>query len=118
MPNVSTADLSLADVARLAQVKRPVVSMWRRRYRDADLPFPSPTTGSAGHPAFDVGEVAQWLHHTGRGNNPDAQLDAGVFRSGTSASHPNTDALTALLCLKVLSGERLTGLSGVAPRPR
>lgn len=112
MPKASTADVSLADVARLAQVKRPVVSMWRRRYQDADSPFPSPTNRSASHPAFDVGEVAGWLHNTGRGNNPNAHLDAGAFRSGISADRHETDALTSLLCLKALSGEQLNGLSG------
>ena len=33
--------LSLPDVARLAGVQRPVVSMWRRRYEAAERPFPA-----------------------------------------------------------------------------
>ncbi|MBG6190200.1 hypothetical protein IWX64_001136 [Arthrobacter sp. CAN_A212] len=110
---MTTADMSLADVARLAQVARPVVSMWRRRYRDADLPFPAPTNSSSSQPAFDASEIGRWLHDTGRGNNPSAHLDADAFRSGISADQSETDALTALLCLMVLSGERLNGLSNV-----
>ncbi|MHA7140754.1 hypothetical protein ACX80T_04375 [Arthrobacter sp. Sr33] len=113
MPNMTKADMSLADVARLAQVARPVVSMWRRRYRDAELPFPAPTTSPPSHPAFDAAEIGRWLHDTGRGNNPSALLDADAFRSGIVADPAETDALTALLCLKVLSGRRLSGLSAV-----
>ncbi|PVE19961.1 hypothetical protein [Arthrobacter sp. Bz4] len=111
MPKMTETDMSLADVARLAQVARPVVSMWRRRYRDADLPFPAPTDSSSSQPAFDPAEIGRWLHDTGRGNNPSAHLDADAFRTGIAADQSGTDALTALLCLKVLSGERLSGLS-------
>ncbi|MBE0009804.1 MULTISPECIES: hypothetical protein [unclassified Arthrobacter] len=110
---MTKADMSLADVARLAQVARPVVSMWRRRYRDADLPFPAPTNSPPSQPAFDAAEIGRWLHDTGRGNNPSALLDADAFRSGIVADPAETDALTALLCLKVLSGRRLSGLSAV-----
>ena len=39
--------LSMADIARLAGVERPVVSMWRQRpkARGQVLPFPEPTPG-------------------------------------------------------------------------
>ncbi|WP_026552195.1 hypothetical protein [Arthrobacter sp. H20] len=110
---MTKADMSLADVARLAQVARPVVSMWRRRYRDADLPFPAPANSSSSHPTYDSTEISRWLHETGRGNNPSAHLDADAFRSGMSTDQAEVEALTALLCLKVLSGERLSGLTKV-----
>lgn len=32
--------ISMAGVARLARVQRPVLSVWRSRTRDSDAPFP------------------------------------------------------------------------------
>ncbi len=49
--------VTLAQVARLAGVRRPSVSNWRRRHAD----FPSPNGGTVGQPTFDADEVAAWL---------------------------------------------------------
>lgn len=62
--------LSMSEIATLTQVKRPVVSTWRRRHAD----FPAPATENAGHPLFDGGQVAEWLVSTGPGNADPAEL--------------------------------------------
>ncbi|WP_131739094.1 N-6 DNA methylase [Actinomadura roseirufa] len=46
----------MADIARLAGVRRPAVSNWRRRHPD----FPT-AAGRSPHEMFDAGEVAGWL---------------------------------------------------------
>ncbi|MDZ4232217.1 MAG: DNA-binding protein, partial [Dietzia sp.] len=78
--------LTMQQIADLAEVKRPVVSVWRSRSTGSDSPFPAPV-----HPAqlvFSAHEVGRWLRVTGRGNNPEAQEDAALFSSlmGRAAS--------------------------------
>ncbi|NLQ21235.1 hypothetical protein HG244_10945, partial [Streptococcus pneumoniae] len=52
------ATLSMQAIAQLAQVKRPVVSMWRTRFASGERPFPSPV---ANQPLlFDATEVGAW----------------------------------------------------------
>ena len=58
--------LSSADVARLAGVQRPVVSMWRRRYRSGSHPFPTSRGRLHGADRFDRSEILGWLRDTGR----------------------------------------------------
>ncbi len=49
--------VTLAQIARYAQVRRPSVSNWRRRHSD----FPPPTGGTPAQPLFDAEQIAQWL---------------------------------------------------------
>lgn len=61
--------VSLGEIKELAEVGRPTVSNWRRRFaRDAVRtggdrrpPFPDPVGGSDSRPLFDAEEVASWL---------------------------------------------------------
>jgi len=61
--------VSLGEIKELAQVGRPTVSNWRRRFAKAVLesagdgrpPFPEPVDGTDGKPLFDAEEVASWL---------------------------------------------------------
>ncbi|CAI3799454.1 hypothetical protein [Pseudarthrobacter sp. MM222] len=108
--------MSLSDVAALAQVQRPVVSMWRKRSAGSAHPFPEPAALEGGRELFDADQVADWLHATGRGNNPEARNDVAAFSRtpatetyGTSAATLN--ALTALLTLKAMTGTALGTLS-------
>lgn len=59
---------SAADVARLAGVQRPVVSMWRRRFAHSVTPFPASVArkGDGGALLFDRQEVVSWLAATDR----------------------------------------------------
>lgn len=95
--------LTLQDVAALAKVSRPVVSMWRRRPRVGGrlLPFPAPVRSVGGIEQFDRREVTDWLEETGRGNNPEAALDAVALTPPDGAS---LDDVITLLCLYAMSG--------------
>lgn len=106
-----TVLLSLSDVAALASVQRPVVSMWRSRSARSDQPFPDPVTSVRGRFRFDAAEVAAWLEATGHGNNPDAAADAAVFGVPDGISEDDDETLgagmSAVLCLKALVGGTL-----------
>jgi len=110
--------ISLADVARLARVQRPVVSMWRSRSAATDSPFPSPIERAGPQELFDAEQVVSWLELTGRGNNPDVRADVAAFSSltGVSSLGDETvfDGLTGLLTLKAITGEQLGGLGAEA----
>ncbi|HEX2705315.1 MAG TPA: hypothetical protein VHM65_06120, partial [Candidatus Lustribacter sp.] len=102
MSRPSALQLSLADIARLAHVSRPVASMWRRREL-ADHPFPEPVAVVGGQERFDASEIADYLASTGRGSNPDARDDVAAHArlvTVTQVDEPATvDGLSALLCL-------------------
>jgi hypothetical protein len=106
--------ISLADVARLAQVQRPVVSMWRSRSAATDSPFPPPLDPAGPQELFDAEQVVVWLEQTGRGNNPDARADVAAFASPVDISslgdEARLDGLTALLALKAVTGAQLGAL--------
>lgn len=103
--------MSLQDVADLARVQRPVVSMWRRRprVRGRAVPFPAAVSVVAGVELFDRDAVVDWLSETGRGNNPDARLEASAV-----AVPRDTDIedVTTLLCLYALTGAELSPIVG------
>ena len=78
MSTSTDLQLSLADVARLAGVQRPVVSMWRRRERP-ESPFPEPVATVKGQERFDAAQIAAYLAATGRGKNDEAHADAAAY---------------------------------------
>lgn len=96
--------LTLQDVAALTKVSRPVVSMWRRRPRvgGRHLPFPAAVRSVGGVEQFDRRAVTDWLEATGRGNNPEAALDAVAL---TPPDDTSLDDVITLLCLHAMSGE-------------
>lgn len=107
--------MTLSDVAALARVQRPVVSMWRKRSSGGQLPFPAAAAQVNGVEMFDAGDVTAWLQATGRGNNPEARNDVAAFArmaapadAGTKDSRQMFDCLTALLALKVITGQELS----------
>lgn len=110
-PRPPTVDgfLSLSAVAALADVKRPVVSVWRRRYATTLDPFPAPASrGPDGQEKFAADDVVSWLQRTGLGNNPDAAMEAALFveldERAAQGRGAVLHALTALLTLKVFTG--------------
>ena len=76
---MSAALLGLSDIAALARVSRPLVSVWRRRKTASTAPFPAPATSTGGRGLFDAAEVASWLMASGLGNNPNASDDVALF---------------------------------------
>ncbi len=114
MARTSTLQLSLTDIARLAEVRRPVVSMWRNR-PVAGHPFPQPVTNDGGTERFDAFEVVEYLTATGRGNAQVAREDVAAHASLALPTRLPDDivfnGLTALLTLGVVSGEPLSDLT-------
>ena len=67
MPSHTPLLIDLTGVARLAEVQRPVASVWRTRFASSSDPFPQIVSSSGGRPLFDAISVAQWLTRTDRG---------------------------------------------------
>jgi hypothetical protein len=119
MPAVFAAPqlLTLSDIADLAQVQRPVVSMWRARTADTDRPFPSVFERHDGRDVFLGDEVVTWLEQTGRGNNPAVRQDVAAA-AALDVLPPGdrqvvVNGLMALLVLKTQLGIAMDGLSAV-----
>lgn len=106
---VLSTTLTLADVAVVADVQRPVVSVWRRRASvdGVELPFPDPVAVRGQVEHFDADAVVAWLERTGRGNNPDARLDAATVALPVDVAE---DEIVPLLALAVLARRPLGGL--------
>lgn len=111
----ASLQISLPDIARLAQVQRPVVSTWRSRSAGSNHPFPPPILHDQGQDWFAVEEIVDWLETTGRGNNPSVREDAPAFATLTGQSAKGDETvwlgITALLCLSAITGRVLAGLS-------
>ncbi len=98
--------LSLADVAKLAGVQRPVVTMWRKRALEGK-PFPAADEDGRFVPA----EIVDWLEATGRGNNPDARADLAIRVANSGSVTPkHRGALIALLAARAMLDEPLAPL--------
>ncbi|TFB75864.1 hypothetical protein E3O06_04285 [Cryobacterium glaciale] len=105
--------MTMSDIAALAHVQRPVVSVWRSRAAGTDAPFPAPISRQRGVDLFDAGQVGGWLERTGRGNNREATADAAAY--AVSARHDFDEVafrgVTALLALREAGDHALGGLT-------
>lgn len=110
--------MSLSDIARLTGVQRPVVSMWRTRYRDSGHPFPTPLEqrGDRNALLFEDGKVIEWLQATGRGNNPDAHVESALHDDRLTRLLTALDSASSLLLLQHLTGDPVTGTAKNAVR--
>ncbi|MFD7135673.1 N-6 DNA methylase [Streptomyces sp. NPDC059894] len=72
----SSAQVTAAEISRIAGVTRATVSNWRRRHED----FPSPSGGTDSSPLYDLESVRAWL----------------ASRGHTSASSPSEELRTTL----------------------
>ncbi|MEB0286776.1 hypothetical protein QN345_00140 [Cryobacterium sp. 10I1] len=107
--------VSMSDIAALARVQRPVVSVWRSRSALTDTPFPAPAAVRNGRELFDAHAVGTWLHDTGHGNNPQASADAAAHAVLDGQTHTQADTfrkVTALLALRSVIGRSLGVLTG------
>lgn len=98
--------LTMADIARLADVTRQAVTNWRSR--PASVPFPSARTVVADIEHFDRDEVVKWLEATGRGLNENACLDA------PAVAVPNdlkVEDAVVVLALRARAGQDIGPLS-------
>ncbi|OIJ67900.1 hypothetical protein WN71_010730 [Streptomyces mangrovisoli] len=94
--------MTYAEIAALAQVKRPVPTTWARRHPD----FPAPVSHEDGRPLFDARAVVEWLASTGRGNTDSRRLRAelalhtlAAWRTPSLPAPVLVNALTSLVCL-------------------
>ncbi len=107
--------ITLPGIAELAQVQRPVVSMWRRRpvVGGQEAPFPPSVATIGGVERFLVDDVVEWLERTGRGNNPDPRADAmahALLPEVATSDVEDLDAITAMLCLAAMTERTLASL--------
>lgn len=93
----ASAQVTAAEISRLADVTRATVSNWRRRHRD----FPSPTGGTDASPLYDLEAVREWLRARGKviAESPSDVLDA-LLRLG------DADRIIAPLMPLVLAAAR------------
>ena len=107
--------LTMRDIAELAKVKRPVVSMWANRFRNGDRPFPRPETRDGRTAKFDAVEVAEWVQSRGLGNSDSFARDMAMYAAFEHASDMDpavmADGITALLCVKALLDEQVGELA-------
>ena len=106
--------MSMSDIAALARVQRPVVSVWRTRAARTNTPFPAPVVRDHGQEFFDARQVGSWLAETQRGNNPEAAADAAAFAALPRIASVEGDtslATTALLALRRMIGGPIGAVS-------
>lgn len=101
--------LTQADIARLAGVRRPVVTMWRKRYGSGEGAFPAARGIERGVEQFDCDEVLAWLRATGRGANEYAEDEAPLHTAPPIATPEAFVVTEALVVLGGITGETLGG---------
>ena len=101
--------MTMRDIAGLARVQRPVVTMWRRRSRASAHPFPAPHHQQGGQEYFRREDVVTWLEDTRRGNNDQARADAATH-SLLRGSSKEAEVMSALITLRHVIGEPLAAL--------
>ncbi|MFF3895653.1 N-6 DNA methylase [Streptomyces sp. NPDC001812] len=102
MPQQPSAQVTAAEISRIAGVTRATVSNWRRRYDD----FPDPSGGTESSPLYDLETVRAWLASRGHAS---AASPAEELRTTLRLSPPTSgDGSTADLLLLVLAAARRT----------
>ncbi|WP_455360486.1 N-6 DNA methylase [Streptomyces sp. SYSU K21746] len=106
MPQPS-AQVTAAEISRIAGVTRATVSNWRRRHED----FPAPSGGTETSPLYDLEAVRGWLETRGQSSaatpseelrtvlrlhGPGTGVAARLFPLVLAASRRSADELTAL----------------------
>ncbi|MDA4888399.1 hypothetical protein PFZ55_16030 [Streptomyces sp. MS2A] len=118
VPETPAWRITYAEIAALAQVRRPVPTTWSRRHPD----FPAPIDYMDGRPLFDGRAIVDWLTSTGRGNTDARRLRAelalhtlAAWRTPDLPASVLVGTLTALICLRQqldapVSGQDWSGL--------
>ncbi|HEX6968301.1 MAG TPA: N-6 DNA methylase [Micromonosporaceae bacterium] len=88
-----SAELTAAEIARLAGVTRATVSNWRRRHTD----FPAPVGGTDTSPTYDLAQVRAWLAARGQLPTPSAADDLRVALRAHGVDGGTLSRLLALL---------------------
>ncbi|MFD7704946.1 N-6 DNA methylase [Streptomyces caelestis] len=109
-PPPPSAQVTAAEISRIAGVTRATVSNWRRRHDD----FPAPSGGTDSSPLYDLEEVRAWLASRGQHTaaTPSGELRTTLRlreRAGAGAS----DLLVLVLAAARRPADDLTGLLGL-----
>ncbi|MGI8335258.1 hypothetical protein ACRYCC_35360 [Actinomadura scrupuli] len=118
-PHGTAQLMSMTEIAELANVRRPVVTTWRRRHET----FPKPSAGDQAHPLFDSEQIVSWLVETGRAQRSTIEGDLRLYTlARLGAQMPPRaliSSLTALICLRHLTDDELDdGTPGLIARLR
>jgi SAM-dependent methyltransferase len=105
-----SAQVTAAEISRIAGVTRATVSNWRRRHED----FPAPTGGTETSPLYDLETVRAWLRSRGQTT---AAAPAEELRTLLRLRPAGADSAAPLLPLVLATSGRspheLTALAGL-----
>lgn len=94
-----SAQVTAAEISRIAGVTRATVSNWRRRHDD----FPAPAGGTETSPLYDLESVRAWLRSRGQAT---AAAPAEELRTQLRLRPPGADSAAPLLPLVLATSRR------------
>ncbi|MEU9360753.1 N-6 DNA methylase [Streptomyces sp. NPDC048301] len=110
MPQPS-AQVTAAEISRIAGVTRATVSNWRRRHDD----FPAPSGGTDSSPLYDLTDVRAWLGSRGHGATADpAEELRTTLRLRQPGSGSAGNLLPLVLAAAQCTPEERTALAGLS----
>ncbi|MEU0741353.1 N-6 DNA methylase [Streptomyces sp. NPDC006134] len=98
-PPAPSAQVTAAEISRIAGVTRATVSNWRRRHDD----FPAPSGGTDSSPLYDLEEVRAWLASRGQRT---AATPSGELRTTLRLREPAGVGTSDLLLLVLAAARR------------
>ncbi|MFC9910178.1 N-6 DNA methylase [Streptomyces sp. NPDC127197] len=110
MPQPS-AQVTAAEISRIAGVTRATVSNWRRRHDD----FPAPSGGTESSPLYDLEEVRAWLAARGQAAaaSPAEELRTVLRLHAQSGKSGASDLLSLVLAAARRTPDELTALANL-----
>ncbi|MER6354744.1 N-6 DNA methylase [Streptomyces sp. NPDC001634] len=105
-PSASPAQVTAAEISRIAGVTRATVSNWRRRHDD----FPAPSGGTDSSPLYDLEAVRAWLASRGHTSaaSPSEELRTTLRLYAQNGGGTPEDLLLLVLAAAGRSPEELT----------
>ncbi|MFI1787879.1 N-6 DNA methylase [Streptomyces olivaceoviridis] len=102
----SSAQVTAAEISRIAGVTRATVSNWRRRYED----FPDPSGGTESSPLYDLEAVRAWLASRGHASaaTPSEELRTALRLRAQSGGGTPEGLLLLVLAAAGRSAQELT----------
>ncbi|BDD76159.1 MULTISPECIES: N-6 DNA methylase [Streptomyces violaceoruber group] len=115
MPQQPTAQVTAAEISRIAGVTRATVSNWRRRHDD----FPEPSGGTESSPLYDLEAVRAWLAARGHASaaSPAEELRTMLRlhgRTGSGATGDSAELLLLVLAAARRSPAELAATAGLS----
>ncbi|GAA1425431.1 N-6 DNA methylase [Streptomyces thermospinosisporus] len=108
MPQPS-AQVTAAEISRIAGVTRATVSNWRRRHAD----FPEPSGGTESSPLYDLASVRAWLASHGHASaaTPSEELRTTLRLRAQGGRGTSEDLLLVVLAAADRPAEELTSVA-------